>query len=188
MPQLKTLKVLPGCSDHPHGDWLIGPVGHTRDSDLLAESNWHTVTEAYLALDPEGLDHEVHRFGHWACGWVEEVAYRPGSAVALMADRFRARLDDYPILDESDLETREMAAVDDNWHEIARDLKRALQTHYEREQGGWTEDHADRLDDLSDEALHGAAHEYGEYAEGWVKYSDSDVRKIAAKLAPLLQG
>lgn len=97
---MKTVSVLPGCSDHEHADWLIGPVGVHRDSDPVDRSNWETVIDAYDQADPDGTDHEILHFGHWAVGWVEEVAYRPGSKCAELADEFRERLEAYPILDE----------------------------------------------------------------------------------------
>lgn len=98
--QPKTLALLPGGARHEHHDWLIGPVGHSRDSDSVEESNWEAMLEAYSAADPEGSNYEVHRFGHWAVGWIEEVAVRPGSRCADVAAELRARLEVYPILDE----------------------------------------------------------------------------------------
>lgn len=106
----KTVRILHCCGNHAHADWFIGPVGVHRDSDTLDRANWQTVNDAYDKIDPEGDDHEVLRFGHWAVGWIEEVAYRPGSQCAALADEFRARLEDYPVLDEhlwSELEMEE---------------------------------------------------------------------------------
>lgn len=105
--QPKILALLPGGARHEHCDWLIGPVGHSRDSEPLEESNWQVMLQAYSDADPAGDNYEVHRFGHWAVGWIEEVAVRPGSRCAEVATDLRKRLENYPILDEhhlSDLE------------------------------------------------------------------------------------
>jgi hypothetical protein len=94
--------------------WGVGPVGVHRDSDCLARSNWAAAIER-LTVDvgPEtpydedpGYDRddpgtwEVVRFGHWAVGWVDEIAYRiAGPAAHLILDMAEA-LEDYPVLDE----------------------------------------------------------------------------------------
>lgn len=44
---MKTLSLLPGCSSHPHKNWIIGPVGHSRDSTILEESNWDFMIASY---------------------------------------------------------------------------------------------------------------------------------------------
>lgn len=89
--------------NHPQRDWRIGPVGRSRESEPIEESNWRVMLRAYQEVDPEGTDHEVHYFRHWAVGWIEEVAYRPGSKVAEVAEQLRAQMANYPILDEHDL-------------------------------------------------------------------------------------
>jgi len=86
------------------GDWLVLPAGRNRDSDLLSESNWAAALEQ---LGGEGEDVEVHRFGHWACGWLEIILVRPGTDAADTAERIAARLADYPVLDEEDYSRRE---------------------------------------------------------------------------------
>lgn len=127
----KTLGILPGCHDHDHASWYIGPVGHHRDSDLNERSNWAVMIARYREIDPEEHDHEIHRFGHWGVGWVEECAYRPGSAVAAAADEMRASLDAHPILDEdahSALESEEVSEAWDSWQcrEVRQDIVREL--------------------------------------------------------------
>lgn len=111
MSRPKTLALLPGCSNHEHRNWLIGPVGHHRDSDTVEESNWQVMLDAMSDADPSGENYEVHRFGHWAVGWVEEIAARPGSKCAALAAELRERLDNYPLLDEehhADLESEDL--------------------------------------------------------------------------------
>ena len=81
------------------GGSLIGwysVIGRHRDSDILAESNFHTVLTELQRLEPwpEVEDNDgnmvdavqVHNFGHWAVGWVESIyiheSYREGLVVA----------------------------------------------------------------------------------------------------------
>lgn len=82
-------------------DWLVGPCGRTRDSDAVERANYTTAVAALAEVDPEGLDFEVLRWTHWACGWVVEVVTRPGSRAADVAAELRARLAEYPVLDEA---------------------------------------------------------------------------------------
>ena len=49
----KTLSLLPGCNYHPHRDWNIGPVGHSRDSDMVEECNWDSVVAEFTRIDPD---------------------------------------------------------------------------------------------------------------------------------------
>lgn len=102
-PPAKTLGILPGCARHEHANWHIGPVGHSRDSSPEEESNWQVTLAAFDSVDPDHKHHEVHKFGHWACGWIEEVAYDPGANIASLAAELRERLESYPILDERHL-------------------------------------------------------------------------------------
>lgn len=185
---MKTLSLLPNVShDHPQADWFIGPCGHHRDSELIAESNWDVMLASFSEADPERADHEVHRFGHWAVGWVEEVTYRPGSKVAEVADKLRDSLDDYPILSESHHSALETAAEDENMPQIMGDLRRSLAKYCRDNWIGWDEDvHGDALQDLDDDKLQEAARGYGEHDAGWIRYSASDVIVIADRLAPLL--
>lgn len=106
-----------------HSAWLVGPVGQSRDSDTGERSNWHAATSALATLDPDGLDHEIHRFGHWACGWVEEIATRPGSPCATLADTMRAQLADYPILNDDHHGALEHSEACEAWPQTWRDLR-----------------------------------------------------------------
>jgi hypothetical protein len=94
-------------------DWAgvgLGPVGQTRDSDELARSNFQVITEDLQERYPD--ETEIVRFGHWACGWIEEIAYNAGNADLRTAiQAWRDKLDNYPIADEehySELETSEL--------------------------------------------------------------------------------
>lgn len=91
-------------------DWLVVPCGRNRDSRVLAESNFHVALER---LGDESETVEVHRFGHWACGWFEIILVHPSRAdeVSEIADALAS----YPILDESDWSEREYEAAAEYW-------------------------------------------------------------------------
>ena len=89
---------------------LYGFLTQTRDSAALERSNF---ISALALLGGESETVEVHRFGHWACGWWEIIALKHGSAAFAIAETLEAELDDYPVVDEShfaDLEFTESAA------------------------------------------------------------------------------
>lgn len=119
---MKQLKICPGVgTDHPQADWILGPVGHHRDSDLITESNWDVMCNRYFLADPEGTDYEIHRFGHFAVGWVEEIAVRPGSACAAIQAELRATLEDNSVLDEDHLSSTETDAEWKSWESWGKD-------------------------------------------------------------------
>lgn len=93
-------------------DWLVVPVGITRDSGPLSQSNFYSALES---LGGESDTVEIHRFGHWAWGWHEIILVKPGSLAESIADDIEAALADYPVLDESDYHDREVAAADSSW-------------------------------------------------------------------------
>lgn len=101
-------------------DWLVLPVIKTRDSGALERANF----DAALASLPKGDDHEIHRFGHWACGWFTIIIVRPGSPAADIAADVDDALSDYPILDDSLFSEYEQADADETWRECYRDADR----------------------------------------------------------------
>ena len=102
-----------GCDDRQ--DWLVGPCSITRDSGILDLSNWHSMIADFERIDPDGEDHEIHSFGHWACGWFEIVLIRPNSAVAQSAEEIEGALENYPVLSDDDYSEREYEAVCEAW-------------------------------------------------------------------------
>lgn len=100
-------------------DWLVAPCISTRDDCCLAESNWGILTRDVEAADEDGEDHEVHRFGYWACGWFEILLVRPDSKAAEVAAGIEERLNEYAILDEEDLCEREMLARTELWETLS---------------------------------------------------------------------
>lgn len=168
-------------------DWIAGPVGHHRDSDLIAESNWHTALARIRAAGEEGEDWVYIRFGHFGVGWVEEMGTRPGTNCAEVAEEIRNSLADYPVLNADDLAERESERVQQNWHEICYEVKRDLKKYCRAEWTEWGDAEDDLVDDLDDYGdLETAAHGLGEQNEGWVRYSRHDVAVIADKLADKL--
>lgn len=92
--------------------WLVLPCGRNRDSGCLDESNFAVALEH---LGGESDDVEVHRFGHWACGWFEVILVNPDSMARITANVLEERLEDYPVLDEDDLSEREQTAANETW-------------------------------------------------------------------------
>lgn len=120
--ELEPAHLLPGLSDYV--GWMCGPVGRTRDSDALERSNWEVVTADLLALArelPDGRETvEIHRFGHWAVGWIEEVVISPDAPDALAAAQgWAARLDRYPVADEEHYAETEYCEHDAHWRAVS---------------------------------------------------------------------
>lgn len=98
------------------GDWLVLPTGRNRDSEAIDESNFHAALER---LGGESDTVEVHRFGHWACGWYELIFTHPMrlTEVESLVDD----LENYPLLDEDDLSERESNERWEAWHAWGHD-------------------------------------------------------------------
>jgi hypothetical protein len=93
-------------------DWLVVPTGQNRDSSHAERSNF---AAALALMGGEGDDVHVHRFGHWAVGWVEIILARPGSEAACKAEDIERRLARYPLLDEDDVSAREHDSYCSAW-------------------------------------------------------------------------
>lgn len=91
-------------------DWVVLPVGRNRDSNALDESNFYTALEI---MGGESETVEVHRFGHWACGWFEIIIAHP--SLAAEVEKMEDALADYPVLDDDDLSEREWEAACETW-------------------------------------------------------------------------
>lgn len=98
--------------DGTGADWLVAPVGVNRDTGpgSIERSNWEVLRAELRAADPDGADHETHRFGHWGHGWFELMLVRPGSRCATIAAEAENSLANYPVLDEDDWSQREWDA------------------------------------------------------------------------------
>lgn len=111
---MSQLRDFPSCTASvAQLDWECGPVGQTRDSDILERSNFDHVVALFEALDPDAKDWECITWRHWACGWVEEIFTRPGSPVNMTGLEIRLRLLSYPgALDEERLAQYELEELE----------------------------------------------------------------------------
>lgn len=101
-------------SEDPRRNWLVVPVGQNRDSRELETSNFAAALEI---LGGESETVEVHRFGHWACGWYEIIIVDPSREAEVEA--IENRLENYPVLDEDDFSNREHEAYLEDWQNWA---------------------------------------------------------------------
>lgn len=89
------------------GRFISAGFGEHRDSDTLEQSNYY----AAKATLEEALGEEAVRewsFGHWAVGWISELAVDRTAPGALEAvQKLLDRIESYPVLDEDDLFERE---------------------------------------------------------------------------------
>jgi hypothetical protein len=67
-------------------------------------------------LGDESETVEVHRFGHWGPGWFEIIIVDPSDSERVeIATDIENRLEDYPILDETDFSEREWNEKQEYW-------------------------------------------------------------------------
>jgi hypothetical protein len=109
-------------------------VGRSRDSDDLEESNFHTMLKL---LGGESETVQIVRESHWLVGWIEWIAIHQDDEKALqIADETKGRLEDYPVLDESDWCEREMESANTVWREcysVAERVKYIRENRYQFE-------------------------------------------------------
>jgi len=91
-------------------DWIVLPCGRNRDSGTLDESNFRTVL---ASLEGESETCEVHRFGHWACGWFEIIILAPERETD--AEEIDGTLADYPVFNEHDYSELQYETAADCW-------------------------------------------------------------------------
>lgn len=116
------------------GHWLIAAAVH-RDSDTLSRSNWISFGKALEAMAPVTQGWIIERFHHWAVGWIDYLIIDPScTALVAEAERLRASLEDYPVLDEehwSQLEDDEAQTI---WRDCFRDQERVKYIREHRNQ------------------------------------------------------
>ncbi len=95
-------------------DWLVHPCSRNRDSDCLAESNFH-VALRHLGGRSETV--QVHHFNHWAVGWIDIILVHPSREKEVLRDS--EKLAEYPCLDEEDYALRQDKAAEDYWESIS---------------------------------------------------------------------
>lgn len=99
--------------DSYYQDWY-GVIGRSRVSDILEECNFEVALDM---LGGEGENVRVERYGHWACGWIEEIYVRPETEEYNIACKIEKSLEDYPILDEEKFSEMESAAANEVWRD-----------------------------------------------------------------------
>lgn len=100
---------------------------HNRDSGLLAQSNAAAIGKAldpFLGSIDDGADCQSESHSHWACGWIAGYAIRVYSVNGEITEVFgvycdlRVRLDDYPILDDTDYSSMEVESAMDSIEDV----------------------------------------------------------------------
>lgn len=116
----KRIKELEATEDR--NNWFLAPVGRNRDSGPFDESNFESALEI---LGGESDTVEVHRFGHWACGFYEIILVHPSREKEV--EDLESSLESYPVLDDKDLSRREYEAMQEDWDSWAvRDFEKSL--------------------------------------------------------------
>jgi hypothetical protein len=105
-----------GLALYDQQDWYVVPnCGRNRDSGP-EESNFFV---ALKMLGGESETVEVHRFGHWACGWFEIIIVNPDSPQAAIAEDIERCLAEYPLLDDDDFSEREWNEASEYWYRLS---------------------------------------------------------------------
>lgn len=104
---------LAGLSLPDKQKWLVVPCGQNRDSGILDQSNFKAALDM---LGGESDTVEVHRFGHWACGWFEIIIAAP--ELAGQVEQIEARLEEYPVLDGDAHSEMETEAILEAWENM----------------------------------------------------------------------
>jgi hypothetical protein len=162
-------------------DWIV-VIGHNRDSDALSRSNWRVLCKD---ADRCGVESEIHRFGHWACGWLEILIVAPSAEA--WAEAWAEALDNYPVADDEDLSEVESDDDQQAWESYGcRETQRALAAAYEtacsvaeRDCGELPEfdDLPDPIVDAWTEAIRDVAESWGS-GERWLEWRESHKRPI----------
>lgn len=109
-------------------EWCQGP-GRSRDSEILAESNFEAALERLGGEQPGEV--EVHRFGHWGCGWFETIMVNPRNLKAIRELKaIYVALEHYPVLDDSEYSEREYEYQSNFADGAKTDLANALAMHF----------------------------------------------------------
>lgn len=122
---VQRIKELEASEDR--NNWFLAPVSRTRDSGPLDESNFETALEI---LGGESETVEVHRFGHYLCGWYEIILVHPSREKEV--EDLESSLESYPVLNDEDLSRREYEAMQEDWNSWAwRDFEKELLSQLE---------------------------------------------------------
>lgn len=103
--------------------WLVGPCFQHRDSDTLSRHNFAWTWEAIRAASTaagESTEPYINRTGSWAVGWTECVLIHPSDLGAIAeAERWEAKLANYPIADEDAFSAMEWEEACAYWERMS---------------------------------------------------------------------
>ena len=104
--------------DLPLGETWAFTLARHRDSDTLAESNWHVIeTDMHERFRD---DVEIVHCSHWVVGWIEHLAVRLLTEDGALTEaghailEWKEQLDGYPVADDDDFSAREHEALWEN--------------------------------------------------------------------------
>lgn len=107
---------------------LVVVGGSIRDDDEAGESNFQTILEL---LGGESKTVTIARIGHWACGYTDLIMVDPTDTEKLtIAFNIHAALDEYPILDEEDVNDKEHDRADNFAKQEQESAAKALSKHF----------------------------------------------------------
>lgn len=121
---MKTHKELLGMKDVSHDDanylgailednWLI-LLARARDSGCLDRANWDAAVAKMGGIESESI--KIHRFGSWACGWLEYLCVSVDDPETMeKATEIESALANYPVLDEELFCQYEQDEADSVW-------------------------------------------------------------------------
>lgn len=118
----------PSCYIGAEWPEYYGFFGRSRDSGALENANFDAGLKAIGGEANENEDLplvKVVRESHWAVGWVEWIAIHESADEQLkIADTIKAKLDDYPVVDESLWSEYEQRDADETWKNCFRPRER----------------------------------------------------------------
>jgi len=131
------------------GQWAIIYTSH-RDSGLLDQSNAAEIAK-HLAPFADGDDADVafESHNHWAVGHIDGFSIRVFKADGTVTPAFeelcgiKARLEDYPVLNEADYSQREYEAALENYRNEMGRHGDQLPAGWESEVFSWFSDNGD---------------------------------------------
>ena len=110
---------------------LLVVLTRNRDSDCLTESNWECALER---LGGESETVEIHRFGHWACGWWEALCVKAGSEAEKIGAEIESSLSDYPVLSDEHYSEKEQDEANEIWQSCYNENERIAYIRENRSQ------------------------------------------------------
>lgn len=124
--------------------WCVGPVVLTRDSTLMENTNYIRLVECLDDNKEIEGDWEIHRFSHWAVGWVKHLSFRvldekgaPTEVYRVVKEWFDG-LQDYPCADDELLSEMEYdAAIEAIISQGSRWLKEPIRDEWASEVWRW---------------------------------------------------